>query len=72
MNVAHDGIVSNVAVKLLGLEPLLCREADKLRAQEERHLAWRAASSTLTLNIQIGYVAAFMVSYAAAEGSSMP
>lgn len=61
MNLAHDGIVSNAVVKLLGLEGKLAAEADAVRTKEEKHLGWVSASYGLTLNIQIGHVAALMV-----------
>ena len=61
MNLVQDGLVSNAAVKLLGLEGKLAAEAGAVRKEEERHMAWQAASTALTLNIQIGYVAGLMV-----------
>ena len=61
MNLAHDGIVSNAVVKLLGLEGKLAAETGAVRAEEERHLGWVSASYTLTLNIQVGHLAALMV-----------
>jgi hypothetical protein len=61
LNLAHDGIVSNAVVKLLGLEGKLAAETDAVRAEEERHLGWMSASYALTQNIQVGYVAALMV-----------
>jgi hypothetical protein len=61
MNLVHDGIVSNAVVKMLGLEGKLAAEADAVRAEEERHLGFMAASYAVTLNCCVGHLAALMV-----------